>query len=271
MTKDIAPEHFAPNLFNPSDISKRECDIWGIDIFANSEAERYEATFSEVLAKIGVKDFPQLFESRKSQGLSNHILDLMGGGYFIEPKKYYLVDSMTGFRLGNPEKAYKEIILEDIASEKEPDHLNKLEEQLDRLSQLQSLATRQVVYGSVYDLAAWDKLDRNQSFRHINSFDVAVCRPVFPFYESTITNGNKITDYQKLQYGAVFDRVFDQLEQRMNHHNGIVFAQVPGIVKHEWLTRWVDKASHKYGVTIDLGVNLNRGVGNTGSVLMARY
>lgn len=106
--KPITPIKYAPNLFEPIENLRSHNDLWGVDLLypTSGKSHSYEYTFSELLAELGVKSFQELIEKLSKESQQVHVLDFMGGGYFLPPSQYSFISSMTGFRLSNPEETY---------------------------------------------------------------------------------------------------------------------------------------------------------------------
>lgn len=259
MPKDIVRRDHAPNLFTPPKHAAREKDYWGVDIFHEEKfRDRYDDSFGELLRDIGVSSFSELLSNRKRDHLGSNVLDLMGGAYFVGPDDYPVLDSITGFRLDNPEAAFVQMTEQEIEFEltrdvtyKDPQYLPKLQVNLEKLDFLQKSKKRAVVYGSVLDLEAWEELDKNMAARGIKEIDVAVCRPEGPFFEKNMTEEKgSMSDSERLEYGLVFASVFQQLHQRMNHQNGVIFMQIPEMLSKELLDKWIKIVSKKFGMSI---------------------
>ena len=109
-----------------------------------------------------------------------------------------------------------------------------------------------ITHGSIFNKRDWVELDSLMSSQNIAAFDVVVCRPEGPFFAENITAGKPLTDYEKLNYGAVFDKVFYEIHVRMNHKDGIIFTQVPQIFGKDWIDKWVEKNGKKYGLKTDV-------------------
>lgn len=257
MKELVAPRHFAPKLFEPLKRARRTNDFWGIDCVSISENETYDHTFKNLLDYLKIESLAQLVKERKTQGQINHILDLMGGGYFITPENYPYLDSITGVRLSNPEESYKHLIEEDIEfikqrNEPHPsdtDTLMSYDWALASLQYMQQSPKRSVVYGSVYETKTWSALDQSMADRKIPSFDLAFCRPAGPFYAENIIGEMKLTKRSLMKYAAVFDRVFELALAKISRP-GEMFIELPGIISTSWALKWAKKKADLHHLRI---------------------
>lgn len=258
--RSITPQDYAPNLYSPPQVAQREGDNWGVDIFNDgvNGFYSYDARFQRLLRSVGNESFTNLFEERKNNKLPVHVLDLMGGAYFLRPNQYSLVDSVTGVRLGNPEAGFIASCEEELEFDKKrnngqpTEYTDLLRTRMGWIQQLNSEGKRQVLYGSVYDKQTWDQLSASMTARDIESFDIVICRPQGPFFENYLTGGEKLTHYQKLKYGLVFDLTFREVLSRVNRENGMMFFQVPEMFDKDWVQKWINRTEKKYGLVIEL-------------------
>jgi hypothetical protein len=182
----------------------------------------------------------------------------MGGAYFLKPNDYSRVDSTTGVRLGNPESAYIQklkAIIQQIGKNGKTD-TQMMRKTFQWIKQLNSEKKRAVVYGSTYDKETWQDLSLSMRRRRIPSFDLVICRPEGPFFESFITDDVPLTDRQKLKYAAVFDKVFREVLERVNQQHGLLFFQIPEIFDRAWIDAWTKKIAARYNLEIHLWTDL---------------
>ncbi|MBP9819531.1 hypothetical protein KBC79_02215 [Candidatus Woesebacteria bacterium] len=259
--KDIAPRKYAPNLFDILPRTVRKGDLWSVDVFPVLDSELYDFWFGEQLAELGVESFPELFSEIMRTTKSCHVLDLMGGAYFLKPEEYSRVSSVTGFRLGNPESKY----IENIAAELQYIHenpeygssgyLQQLKSKAKLLSLLRQEPKRAVVYGSLYDKDAWSVLDASMSGQNIESINVAIVRPLGPFLNNHLTDEQSFTDREKIKYAAVFTRVSNELLSRINRNLGFAFVQIPQLFPKVWIEAWAKKMETRFGCSVRVALN----------------
>lgn len=277
-SETITPPKYAPNLYNPPDFATRESDSWGIDVFNRgpSSSNTYDCHFQAFLNLLGCTSFVELIDKLKSNG-DVHVLDLMGGAYFLDPDQYQSVTSVTGMRLGNPEpgivKFYTENIEFDLerSGGKQTEHSRGLLQELADIELLNREEKRKVVYGSVYDRSSWRSLDTSMRERKIDSFDLVICRPYGPFFERYITGEKPMSDKEKLRYGLVFDKAFREVLARVDKKNGVLFFQIPQIFDEQWILTWVKRAEARYGLKISAARIVDNRLEMTSHMFLARY
>jgi len=119
---------------------------WGID----GPSSHYEEDFAALFAAIGATPsssnyFQEILADRKAHGLSTHVLDLFGSGFFIKN-----ADSITAMRLA-------------------PMPVNS--------SEKTTLTFAPQIYGNAFNNETWNRLDQSVSTRDIPKFDLVVMRP----------------------------------------------------------------------------------------------
>lgn len=257
MKELVAPKHFAPKLFEPLKCDRRTNDFWGIDGVSVREDESYEHTFKNLLEYLGINSFPNYLQERKTHGLTNHVLDLMGGAYFVPAECYEFLDSITGVRLSDPHDAYVHHIQSDYEFTKKRNHpqsndlklLKDYEWALASFEFMHGSSKRDVVYGSIFETATWSDLDHARVARGIPKFDMIVCRPAGPFYGENILGARKYSKQTLLKYAAVYDRVFELTLARLDQR-GEMFLEIPGIISTEWAVRWAQKKAKIHNLRI---------------------
>lgn len=253
------PEN-APVLFEPLEKSKKPDDRWPVDLIYRDGDIGYEDTFREPLRMLGFENFNEVYNFLRSEGVGVHIFDLMGGAYFIKPGQHEIIDSITGMRLGDPEPnfiAEQLHKIKEVSKQNSTDpNFNKIatvaEAKLRELRRIQSQEKRKVIFGSVYDLKAWERLSESMEKRQIPDFGLVICRPQGPFLEQYLVGEEPINERQKLKYAAVFDRTFREVLLRVNKKCGILLFQIPSIFSREWIEYWIEKNSIKYGLEMHL-------------------
>lgn len=135
-------------IFDSKEVDEVLKERWTID---GPESD-YEPSFQRVIEAKGDRYDPNYFlkrlKKRKAKGLSTHVLDLMGSGYFVRDAK--VADSITGLRTGRLKLTKEEI---------------------------RKYGTRPVVLGDVFEQSTWLKLRNAMKRRKIPAFDLIVIRP----------------------------------------------------------------------------------------------
>ncbi len=230
-------------------------------MFPVTDIDRYEFSFSQQLAELGVQSFPELFSEINRKTMSCHVLDLMGGAYFLEPEDYHTVSSVTGFRLGNPESTYIDGVADELHNIHaypeyvRPEYPQQLRSNVNRLFLLRQEPKRAVVYGSVYDEDAWALLDTSMAIRTIQSFNVAIVRPWEPFLNKYLTDEQSFSDRDKIRYASVFTRVTSKLLSRINRNLGFAFVQTPQLFPQVWVEAWAKKIEAKFGCSVQVALD----------------
>jgi hypothetical protein len=275
----ITPKKYAPNLYDPPEFARREQDSWGVDVFHDNVAGfySYDSRFKILLRKLGYESFIEIIDHFGSNG-DCHVLDLMGGAYFLKPNQYQSLTSITGLRLDNPEESFirsnkEELVFDYNRNGKETEYSKKLKQELQDIDSLRNEEKREVVYGSVYDKRTWRELSNSMHKRNIDSFNLVICRPQGPFFERYITGEKTLSNREKLKYGLVFDKTFREVLARVNKSNGMLFFQIPQIFDSLWINEWVKRAESKYGLKIDVAedTEYNEKFKENSHIFVARY
>ena len=69
---------------------------WSFD--GHDGAKYYDQDFADLYTRTGQKSLSEILTHRRSDGRTNHVLDIFGSGFFVEDQS--LADSITGVRLG---------------------------------------------------------------------------------------------------------------------------------------------------------------------------
>jgi len=196
-------------------------DVWGVDGFYPADHRlSYDITFAPLLTSIGHPNLTGVVTHRKSQGLSTHVLDVMGGAYLLPE-----ADSLTGVRLQNVDGdvlAHREDNVR-LYSYKEANR--KLAEAQGAFAE-QTAEKRTVIAGDVFSDDTWEKIaTRGKELGNSGLYDMVFFRPwggIPRFFTSQIEKSpeqNKL--FEKLLLG-VFQR-----SVRVLSPTGIMLFQTP--------------------------------------------
>ena len=124
----------------------------------------YESSFAIAINSIGIEQhygfFRRRFNSRNTQGRTNHVLDLFGSGFFVADPN--IVSSLTGVRLGPyPREELQQPWISHPPTE---------------------------IFGDIFEMSTWQNLDKSMKLRGINKFDLITMRPVGGWGESNFHN-----------------------------------------------------------------------------------
>ncbi len=199
-----------------------------LDVFSydgiNKPQNQYEVTFAPFLGS----SFWNLLHERKKEGQSTQVLDLFGGGYFLE--NLDPVDSLTAVRLCNIDDelvrrgtfmflACQSTAEEEIVAKRQS-----------ALRNLRESKKRFVLKGNLYSNSTWVDLEKHMATKRIPSFDLIICRPELAFRNEFLRAVDASLDAYSIVFAKLFKRATTLLSQ-----TGVLYTQVPEFIDREQL------------------------------------
>ncbi len=225
----------------------RHGGVWTQDGVQRPLDISYDDSFAQLLATDGHGSITDLLQSRQSKGLSNHVLDFMGGGYFGQPLS--LFDSITGFRSEDIDDVIEKKFLEESPER----------QALDSLRQMKMKGDRRVIVGNIFDAGGYSRLrEPLASHQPQHEYDVIFCRPMAPFglEISSIDYHRPLHKYDL--HLAMYFELFENMLGLMADKS-VMYSQVPGIIWDEsvMLARRIDGINGYKAVTYpgDFAIN----------------
>lgn len=196
---------------------------WATDGVENPPhtGQSYEDSFAPFLYELGANTFSDYLSERKALGKNTHVLDLFGGGYFLQDLDS--VDSITGVRLEDIDERIEQELLTDVQSL----DLSTRQFYQDQLSFFQTLKRfdrREVIEGNLFRFKTWDQINTSMRNRGIPAFDMIVCRPVGPFMPRDYFDVNG-EDNRTLK--ITYLRLLRNAYNLLGSNDGILMSEIP--------------------------------------------
>lgn len=176
---------------------------WGVWIDYGSLVRDYDASFSEVLPGLGYDSIRSLLSERKTNGLTTHVLDLMGGD------ASFLRDLRTPIRVGDVPISTGASLCVALVDERS-DVRKALEKKL-RVD---------ILEGDITSNKTWCQIDQWQKENEVSKFDLIVCRGVGGVEEKVIPQ-------------VLYPYLFGKIWGRLSSDNGLFITQLPHEVARE--------------------------------------
>lgn len=185
------------SAFEAAQLSRN--DYWGVDGIRGGDAIR---NLTEELLDSSPEEWAK---DRKTQGLSTHMIELLGGAYFVDDFSH--VDSVLGVRLFNQD--YNLMAKYEEMSDKRF---------VGRLKKILSTTKRSVVEGNVYRQLTWLKIRKELAKHFTSTADLIIFKPAAGLRIDSEDN----LDFLTLQLFQLFKKAYDLLSSR----NGIMLVHV---------------------------------------------
>lgn len=198
------------------------------------EQDSYEDTFRELLSQDNAETFEQLMLLRKAEGKSTQVLDLFGGGYFIQDLT--VLDGIVAARLENIDQSLTAYFREAAEGTRTPNFKTRYEDMVQFLSRLQNWPGRKVVTGNLYSTPTWEEISAVKNQKGIDGFDLVTCRPYGAFGAAAILQDKDFLYGNAAHYLPEFFRLFNRAYQVTTNRDGRIFTEVPGFLTttHEY-------------------------------------
>lgn len=225
-------------------------DKWQFDapFYVTGGKGSYDRFFAPLLQEEGVDTFSGLLEARGRAGLSRHVLELFGSGYFIED--FTTVDTVTGVRLLDASLATIEELQEVMGDIHDRDPLLRISRAISRIEEVTASPKWSLVEGNPFKPDTWGKLDSSRKKREIPSFGVTVIKPEAAFEEAEIFHpfdyANLVSDPDHINkiYSLKFLKLLNRAYRRSSSHDGMIFAQVPPFIAYNFLDAFRETLAH---------------------------
>ena len=234
-------------------------DIWSFDApyYKAHETGSYDDFFRPLLQSEGCMFFEELLVAQKNIGLSTHVLDLFGGGFFLE--NLDSVDSITGVRLQNPTEEMFPWLEEQKTQPNLSEHYKTvtIPYTINRLQTLTASPKWSIVEGNLFTQDTWNKLDKQGEQKGITDYSLITIKPESALYTDAIFDsqdiwkryGNeKVNQVYSLKYLQLLDRSYS----RLSGNHGMLFTEVPEFLAGDYLDGFVDTIKTGTNIGIDV-------------------
>ena len=189
--------------------------MWPIDGI-NGKQESYDRTFERLIRRANADSLDSLLDRMGTKGKPVNVLDVMGGGYFLErPER---AGHIFALRLDDVDAALQARYA-TYASSNTPIEAQRgtiFAQKLQEYQVLTQKGRRHVVTGNVLESRTWNALDTSMHASGVEALQIITCRPQGPFRVPMSSSVNV----------EIFVELYNQMICRLAP-NGYMFAQVP--------------------------------------------
>lgn len=198
-----------------------EGTFWKIDgpDIITGEQPSYEQTFINLLREQGFDSFEDLLRHDKAAGIPAEVLDLFGGGFFIEDQE--IVDGMVAARLKDLDK-YMLFVNEQAAEGTRYEPAKRgYRKKIDLIKKYRDWDKRTVVEGDLYDDSTWQKIKETKQYQAHEGFSLVICRPWGAFEDTDEVTPENITTFMG-KYFKLLSNAYSVTGNR-----GSIYTQIP--------------------------------------------
>jgi len=228
-----------------------------LDTYSHDGLNQPKNTYEETFAPFISTSFLEIIQGMKTEGKSTHVLDLFGGGYFLE--NLDPIDSLTAIRLCNIDAELIRrgtFIFLACRSSDEEELVSKRQA---HLRNFRDSKKRSVLTGNLYLNSTWAELRKHMEEKCIGSFDLIVCRPQVAFRNKFFLDRVIPLEAYDIIFAKLFKRATTQLSK-----SGILFTQVPEYVELQQL----QQLKEEYEATgFDILIEYSNAEGQSGYIL----
>ena len=233
--------------------SAKPDDNWGIDgsIGNFDPYHSYDKTFQNLFPR-GSYSFSSLLVKDRKKGRTANVLDLFGGGYFIND--FSLVDNMFAVRFQERDHILLTRLMDKQANApfREAD---KLGPEIVFQRAVATWQDRTKIAGNLYFPKSWTEIKRKQAEKGVKDFNLIVCRPIGPFSAEAIL-GNRTQVLTEEELGVYLYIYTDMLENSLrlcSPDHGRIFTEVPRIgIPDDLLQSFADNLNEVKGLKVKL-------------------
>jgi hypothetical protein len=231
-------------------------DIWEEDIpyYRSGENGGYDWYFNALLKNEGAPTFQSMMEERKKEGKPANVLDLFGGGYYIDDLS--AVDSITGVRLANNSQEALRYV-ETIKNA--PEHQNKsenwhkkMEYAEQHMQELMASSKWGIVEGNLYRPTTWTNLRGYQHEKGIPSFDLITVKPDGAFKNDELVAIEHYFPDNREHYARVFLRLLGRAYTSLSFNEGKLFTETPAFFLESYMIPLKSIGENEGGLKIDI-------------------